>query len=151
MTPSDFKKGFSTIATAMYSDLWIKNSHLEKSVGSSFEYILKNPIKQLVIISLDQITERMILKGCKKSPGNYYKIYLFKGNKKVQEIAISSLIGYGHLIVDQLPPGDYKLIVKNWNDGDPTNFEADFRITTYTFISEIKIWESIAYIEDDLE
>ena len=103
------------------------------------------------MISLDQITERMILKGCKKSPGNYYKIYLFKGNKKVQEIAISSLIGYGHLIVDQLPPGDYKLIVKNWNDGDPTNFEADFRITTYTFISEIKIWESIAYIEDDLE
>jgi hypothetical protein len=74
MTPSDFKKGFSTFTTAMYSENWIKNSHLEKSIGSSFEYILKNPIKQVVIISLDQITERMILKGCKKSPGNYYSI-----------------------------------------------------------------------------
>lgn len=77
MTPSDFKKGFSAIEIALYDEDWKRHSHLEQGMGSTFEYILNNPIEQEVIVSLDQTTARMILKGCKKYPGNYYAIYLY--------------------------------------------------------------------------
>lgn len=82
MTPSDFKKGFSAFEIALYDEAWLRHSHLEQSLGSTFEYIVDNPIEQDVIISLDQTTARMILKGCKKSPGNYYAIYLYNREGK---------------------------------------------------------------------
>jgi hypothetical protein len=53
--------------------------------------------------------------------------------------------------VKTLPPGKYELTVKNWENGDPMEFEADFRVTSYTSKEEVKIWETVAYIEDDME
>lgn len=150
MTPSDFKKGFSAFEIAMYKD-WKRHSHLENNLGSKFEYTLKNPIEQELIISLDQTTQRMIPKGCEKTPQDYYAIYLFKANKMIDQLAIPYQIGYGHIFKKTLPPGNYELIVKNWENGDPMEFEADFRVTSYTSKEEVKIWETVAYIEDDME
>ena len=70
---------------------------------------------------------------------------------KVEEIPIPPQIGYGHIFRKSLPAGNYELTVKNWENGDPSEFESDFRLTSYTSNKEVKIWERIAYIEYELE
>ena len=61
---------------------------------------------------------------------------------------ISTQSAYGHINIDELAKGDYRLKVINWGD---TGARSDYTLTSYASVQAAKIVDSASQLEKDLE
>jgi len=112
------------------------------------DFYIQNPKDQQVIIALDYLSPRMIPNACPQ-PAVHYNIYLAdQDGNNLDAAGISTQAAYGHINIDELAKGDYRLKVINWGD---SGSRTDYTLTSYASVQGAKIVDQASQLEKDLE
>jgi len=133
----------------MYSEKWKKESLAQEGQsGKSMDFYLQNPKDQQVIISLDYLNPRMIPNACPQ-PSVHYNLYLSdQDGKNLDAAGISRQAAYGHINIDELAKGDYRVKVVNWGE---TAGRTDYTLTSYASDQGAKILDSASQLTKELD
>lgn len=129
----DYRKYYVDLKLAQWNDDWkvskVKGAN-NKYRGSTWMSI-KNPQAQDVTIVCDQVTQRMFPDGCDSSKmAMFYGFYLYKGSSMVKRGQCSSYYGTGSITYPEMPAGDYRLRIINWDQKAATK-ESAFEMSAY--------------------